>query len=252
MPLINCCLRTGKFPIKNDKDKKDKNVIDSYRPINNLSVLKKNIELHIRFYLLKFLSVNVIDNAHYCGHKGHSTTTAPLDIYIMLLTNKQKDNVTVITDRLAAFDNANISILLWKLEHYDMDTQDKVDDNTNSEDKTTHREAIKVYENVKDTTNNLTIKSVKISKKPRNLIVNLKTKNEMKIKIKPQDLKWTISQYLKTDIRPLLIDDKRNQQLYDVIVSPKRNSNVLPNIPYSIYVTDEDNTPEDSVESIVL
>ena len=127
--LINCCIRTNKFPIIYKiarilpllKKNKNNSNIENYRPISNLCVIEKILESPIQHHLVKFFESNdIIDNFHYGGHKGHSTTTATLDIYNTLLNNKQDDNISVmlITDGKAAFDTIDISILLKKLEHY--------------------------------------------------------------------------------------------------------------------------------------
>ena len=88
--LINTIIRTKKFPqifkisriLPLSKPHLDKNLISSYRPINNLCCLEKYVESYILFHLEKFYDKNeILDKNHHGGRKKHSTLTATTLIY---------------------------------------------------------------------------------------------------------------------------------------------------------------------------
>ena len=64
------------------KANKNKNEIDSFRPINNLPLADKIFSEHIKIHLTHFLDENkIIDSNHHGGRKSHSTTTAIINVY---------------------------------------------------------------------------------------------------------------------------------------------------------------------------
>ena len=66
----------------NLKPNKDPHDIDSYRPLNNLSVIDKIFSEHIKIHLLSFLQDNnIIDHNNHGGCVRHSTMTAIINIY---------------------------------------------------------------------------------------------------------------------------------------------------------------------------
>ena len=104
-----------------NKPDKNENLIDSYRPINNLPCLEKFLEEHVLTHLNKFLDDNKIlnDNQH-GGRKNHSTTSALTQISNQLLKNDEngKISATMTTDLSAAYNTIDICILLKKMDHY--------------------------------------------------------------------------------------------------------------------------------------
>ena len=127
--MINCILRSSHIPkifkisriLPISKPSKPVNLIDSYRPINNLPCLEKILEQHIINNLNIFLTNNnIIHKNHHGGRKGYSTTTALTQINKILLKNYENNKITatLITDLSSAFDLVDNQILLNKLEHY--------------------------------------------------------------------------------------------------------------------------------------
>ena len=97
--MINSILRTSTIPdifkisriLPISKPDKSVNLIDSYRPINNLPCLEKVLEEHILTHLNILLrDNNIIHDNHHGGRKKHSTTTALTQIYNVLHTNLEK------------------------------------------------------------------------------------------------------------------------------------------------------------------
>ena len=51
--------------------------MNSFRPLNNLPILEKIIEEHIKVQMTEFLETNnIINENHHGGLKNHSTITA--------------------------------------------------------------------------------------------------------------------------------------------------------------------------------
>ena len=83
--MINCVVRTSVFPtifkttriIPVSKPGKPVDLIDSYRPINNLPTLEKLLEQWIKVCFVEWLDeVNAISGDHHGGRRGYSTLTA--------------------------------------------------------------------------------------------------------------------------------------------------------------------------------
>ena len=132
--LINCIIDSGIYPdiLKISKKSpilkpdKDANLIDSYRPINNLSTLDKIVEQYIKNEFQSYLDINNIINCnHHGSRKFHGTNTAITQINDKLNQNYESNKVTatVVTDLSAAFDTIDSVKLIDKLEFYGV--QDK-------------------------------------------------------------------------------------------------------------------------------
>ena len=127
--MINCCVNNNMVPkifkisriSPINKPEKPIDEISSYRAINNLPTLEKILEAHVLNNLNKYLiENNIILPNHHGGRKGHSTTTALLQINNTLNINYEKGliSVALATDLTAAFETIDHEILLKKLNHY--------------------------------------------------------------------------------------------------------------------------------------
>ena len=71
--------------------------MESYRPLNNLNIVEKIIEEHLKIQLTHYLNINnIIIPNHHGSKRKHSTTTAITQIYTTLHQNWEKK-----------FDNSN-------------------------------------------------------------------------------------------------------------------------------------------------
>ena len=92
--------------------KQDKliNLIDSFRPINNLSCIDKIIEQYLKDCLIDFFNDNdIIINDHHGSRKYHSNITVLAAIKHNLITQYDSNNISAIiqTDLSAAFDTVD-------------------------------------------------------------------------------------------------------------------------------------------------
>ena len=96
----------------------DKNILENYRPVSNLSCISKITEIvasRFKKHLLKN-SLHEPKQSAYRSH--HSTETALISVtkYIMCAVDQKKAVVLVLLDLSAAFDTIDHSILLNRLQ----------------------------------------------------------------------------------------------------------------------------------------
>ena len=127
--LVNAIIRTEVYPsnlklswisplLKPDKASE---LIESYRPINNLSVIDKIVEQYLKDQINDFLDINDILNENHHGSKvDYSTLTALSCIKHKLISNYHKGKISTLiqTNLSAMFDTIDHSILIQKLDHY--------------------------------------------------------------------------------------------------------------------------------------
>ena len=127
--LINSIINTSIYPeifkisklLPFCKPDKNENFIDSFRPINNLTVIDKLVQEYIKIHLLKHLENNqILHENHHGGLKHHSTITALTQINNILASNQQDNKFSLLftTDLQACFDTVDIDLLMCKMEHY--------------------------------------------------------------------------------------------------------------------------------------
>ena len=133
--LINCSFDTSVFPqrwkLKIAKVTPlltggDAESVNNYRPISVLPVLSKVIERHVHDSLYSYLLDNNLIYSKQSGfRKRHSAETALIGIIDELLFNLENDRVSgmILTDYCKAFDMADHSILLQKLQAYWLDNK---------------------------------------------------------------------------------------------------------------------------------
>merc|ERR1711989_46021 len=70
-------------------------IVDSYRPINNLATLEKIVEQHIKMHLETYLCTNnIILNCHHGSRKFHGTNTAITHITNEINTDYENNLIT--------------------------------------------------------------------------------------------------------------------------------------------------------------
>ena len=103
------------------KPDKPNEIIDSYRPINNLSAVEKIVEEFIKEQINEFVNDNeIILPDHHGSRKDYSTMTAISCLNHKLINNYNDGLISAViqTDLSAAFDTVDHETLLKKLEHY--------------------------------------------------------------------------------------------------------------------------------------
>ena len=126
--IIYSIIRTGKYPsilkvniispiLKPDKIPEN---INSYCPINNLSVVDKIIEEYIKGHLNDSIDYNgILLDDHHGSRKYHGTTFALTVINHHLINRYHDDYINTVIQMVlsAAFDTEDHNILLKKLEY---------------------------------------------------------------------------------------------------------------------------------------
>merc|ERR1711954_533440 len=126
--IINTIIRTGIFPdcmkisrvIPILKPKKDKNLLRSYRPINNMNVIEKIIEQVLKKQLTKYIEDNnILDKYMHGSRPKHSIITAKMELDKEINLHKDKGNKVAIlsTDLSSAYNTVNHRLLLSIMEH---------------------------------------------------------------------------------------------------------------------------------------
>ena len=116
--LINSIIRKGIFPeifkisriFPISKNGKPKEMISSFRPLNNLVCLEKIIEHYFKEQLEAYFEGNhFLSLEHHGGRYGYSTLTALTKIHNEIYKNKEKNKLTglITTDLTAAFDTVD-------------------------------------------------------------------------------------------------------------------------------------------------
>lgn len=125
--IINMSIASSKFPkseklacvIPTYKGKGDSEVLNSYRPISNLSNLSKIIEATVHEQLLIYLKENgLISEAQSAYRENHSTETTICAVMndLVKIVDESKCGILVMLDLSAAFDTVDHDILLEDLK----------------------------------------------------------------------------------------------------------------------------------------
>ena len=128
--IVNLCLTTGDFLISCKssiviplikKPGLDREMLNNYRPVSNLSFLSKVIEKVISIRILgHILDNNIVDSFQSAYRVGHSCETALLRVYNDIVTTVGKGNGSflVLLDLSAAFDTIDHDNLFYILDKY--------------------------------------------------------------------------------------------------------------------------------------
>lgn len=125
--IINMSIESGTVPtsfkqaivrplIK--KDGLDKNCLNNYRPVSNLSFMSKVLEKAVGKRLQQHLEMYNLMEKHQSAYRiGHSTETALLKVTNDLLAQADKGNISalILLDLSAAFDTIDHSMLLSRM-----------------------------------------------------------------------------------------------------------------------------------------
>ena len=99
----------------------EREMVNNYRPVSNLSFLSKAIEKVISIRILgHILDNNIVDSFQSAYRAGHSCETALLSVYNDIITTDGKGNGSylVLLDLSAAFDTIDHDNLFYILEKY--------------------------------------------------------------------------------------------------------------------------------------
>ena len=98
----------------------DKDTLNNYRPISNLSLISKITERIVKFRLNEYLSNSLYNPNQSAYTKYHSTETTLLSLQYHLITaiSHQQVSCLCLLDFSAAFDTIDHSILLHRLSSW--------------------------------------------------------------------------------------------------------------------------------------
>lgn len=127
--IINVSLQSGCFPeqlkaaVIHPHLKKpglDSDMLNSYRPVSNLSFLSKIIEKCVHIQLTEYITKNRLFPELQSGYrKDHSCETAVIKIHndVLIAMDKQSHVCLMLIDLSAAFDTVNHEYLLKRLQN---------------------------------------------------------------------------------------------------------------------------------------
>lgn len=131
--IINKSITSGTFPeqwkvalVKPIPKNNNPISCNDLRPISLLPCMSKILEKVVSLQLTKFLEdKNILPNVQSGFRKGHSTSTALLDVVDSLLAGQDCGmiSILVLLDFSRAFDSINTSLLISKLSYYGFDMQ---------------------------------------------------------------------------------------------------------------------------------
>ena len=126
--IVNLSITKNLFPSlwKSSKviplfKKEDSSLPKNYRPVSLLPIISKILERAVYNQLVKYLEENgILHQSHHGFRKGHSTTTALLEMHSTWVEAVEADKITavIMLDLSAAFDLVDKEILIRKLELY--------------------------------------------------------------------------------------------------------------------------------------
>ena len=126
--IINQCFLTGVFPekLKIAKviplyKKKDKTLLENYRPVSILSSVSKVFERTMYNQIYQYFSDNkLFYQSQYGFRQNHSTEFATIELVDRLISEMENNEIplNIYLDLSKAFDTLDHAILLEKLKHY--------------------------------------------------------------------------------------------------------------------------------------
>ena len=126
--MINLSIRQGKFPeawkpqlIMPFHKKKEKNLLQNYRPVSHLVQIGKLAELAVKEQIVEhFTSNNLFHPNHHGGLAHHSTSTALIQLHDLWLSSAENKELsaTCLLDQSSAYDLLPHSIFEEKLSLY--------------------------------------------------------------------------------------------------------------------------------------
>ena len=131
--LVNLSIRTNSFSsfwkhqlIFPQHKKKEKNLVENYRPVSHLVEVGQLVEQAVYFQVVDhFLTNDLFHRNHHGGLPNHSTTSALIQLHDMFLeaAEQKKLSAALLLDQSAAYDLLDHKILLEKLTKYNFDEQ---------------------------------------------------------------------------------------------------------------------------------